>query len=127
MFGGGCNAGTGASSSAEYLQSPRDKEPQYAFHCEGSDLSVRPGEVLPIAERPKRGLVDCIWKVGGNCDQNRAGARRRIIIVSANARAVSEIAPWEMNLLEDRGVEKQESCAIKTIGLITTTSKKSTS
>ncbi|OPJ66421.1 hypothetical protein AV530_016490 [Patagioenas fasciata monilis] len=51
MFGGGCNAGTGASSSAEYLQSPRDKEPQYAFHCEGSDLSVRPGEVLPIAER----------------------------------------------------------------------------
>lgn len=27
MFGEGCNAGMGASSSAEYLQSPRDKEP----------------------------------------------------------------------------------------------------
>lgn len=27
MFGGGCNAGMGASNSAEYLQSPRDKEP----------------------------------------------------------------------------------------------------
>lgn len=29
-----------------------------------------------------------------------------------------------MNLLEDRAVEKQKSCAVKTMGLITTTLKK---